>query len=569
VKSADMADYYLLLARRVRETENDPAKLRLLVYEAARLALKRQVNLHNPPLASSETKRHMGDLEDAIAVIEAGAANGTAHVASLATEAEAPEAPEAREPQREEPEDDERDSKEHEEHDDERLPDEEPDGEEPDDDVPAELQAPAVRPTGRRRNRFADFDPVDRPARAQFRAPDRPDVDDHAVDKGKLDKDLSDRDLNNRDSDGRDLHDRDPRNPDSRRHRDRDFNDHRDADERPAQVERIEPVERLEPQAWDEPEDRPSRPQSRELVLLPPRSLGGRGPPRFLVNVDEFAVRAETIYRAPPPPQPSRGRTLLSGAGVLLQLGVAILAGVAFYVAVWGRDPSLPPGAEAPSAASQPARAAARAAPRSEIGTAALAAGDASGMPAHTAPPAAAGPSFPRPAAYGIYAISDNRLIELEQVPTAPVDPRTRTTLQIAKPSRTVISDTKLSFVAYRRDLVASAPEKVPVRVAARIAKSMNFDPTGKAVVTPPTTETWLIRDQGYDMRVSPVRDSPEMVLLRPDSADFSFPSGRYELMLGGQAYDFVIAGAVTDPAQCVEGTATVRGPVFYECKAQ
>ena len=48
-----------------------------------------------------------------------------------------------------------------------------------------------------------------------------------------------------------------------------------------------------------------------------------------------------------------------------------------------------------------------------------------------------------------------------------------------------------------------------------------------------------------------------------------SFPSGRYELMLGGQTYDFVIAGAVTDPAQCVEGTASVRGPVFYECKAQ
>jgi hypothetical protein len=25
----------------------------------------------------------------------------------------------------------------------------------------------------------------------------------------------------------------------------------------------------------------------------------------------------------------------------------------------------------------------------------------------------------------------------------------------------------------------------------------------------------------------------------------------------------------VTDPAHCVEGVATVRGPAFYECKPQ
>jgi hypothetical protein len=37
--------------------------------------------------------------------------------------------------------------------------------------------------------------------------------------------------------------------------------------------------------------------------------------------------------------------------------------------------------------------------------------------------------------------------------------------------------------------------------------------------------------------------------------------------MLAGQAYDFVVAGEVTDPAHCVEGVATIRGPAFYECK--
>src|ERR1700676_5040338 len=116
---------------------------------------------------------------------------------------------------------------------------------------------------------------------------------------------------------------------------------------------------------------------------------------------------------------------------------------------------------------------------------------------------------------------------------------------------------------------MSNAPEKNPVRIAARVCHSMNFDASGKAVITTPVDETWLIRDQGYDLRVSPVRGSPEMLMLRPENGKFAFPAGRYELLLGGQAYDFVVAGAVTDPAQCVQGAATVRGPIFYECKLQ
>jgi hypothetical protein len=57
-----------------------------------------------------------------------------------------------------------------------------------------------------------------------------------------------------------------------------------------------------------------------------------------------------------------------------------------------------------------------------------------------------------------VYLVSENRLIELDQVPTAPVDPRMRNTLQIAKPSRTVIQDPKLTFIAYRRDLTTTRP---------------------------------------------------------------------------------------------------------------
>jgi hypothetical protein len=38
--------------------------------------------------------------------------------------------------------------------------------------------------------------------------------------------------------------------------------------------------------------------------------------------------------------------------------------------------------------------------------------------------------------------------------------------------------------------------------------------------------------------------------MLRTENPEFSFPPGRYEVMLDGQAYDFVIAGEVTDSAQ-------------------
>jgi hypothetical protein len=71
----------------------------------------------------------------------------------------------------------------------------------------------------------------------------------------------------------------------------------------------------------------------------------------------------------------------------------------------------------------------------------------------------------------------------------------------------------------------------------------MNFDSTGKVVMTTPATETWIIRDQGHNLRASPLRETAEMVMLRSEDLESSFSSGRYELMLGGQAYDFIVAG--------------------------
>lgn len=249
---------------------------------------------------------------------------------------------------------------------------------------------------------------------------------------------------------------------------------------------------------------------------------------------------------------------------IAFQLAVAAVAASALYVSLRGYSSVAPaPVAPATGLSSAPA-----ASPLAEAGISGGRDSEAA-EPTGSKATAAATPPLPLPTSYGVYALSNNRLIELQEVATAPVDPRSRTVLQISTPSQTVIADTRLSFIAFRRELATSAPDKVPVRIAARIARAMNFDASGKPAVTAPPTESWLIRTEGYDLRVSPVRESQEMILMRPPDSAFSFPAGRYELMLGGQAYDFVVAGTVNDPAQCVESVATVRGPAFYECRRQ
>jgi len=140
-------------------------------------------------------------------------------------------------------------------------------------------------------------------------------------------------------------------------------------------------------------------------------------------------------------------------------------------------------------------------------------------------------------------------------------DAITRLEVEAAGPNRHRRGKARLRGVSSRPHFERPGQGSSPHRVA-----SMIFDAAGKPVVTTPATDTWLIRDQGFDLRVSPMRESPKMVMPRPEDPEFSFPSGRYELMLGGQAYDFCYCRR-GDRSRCVEGVATVRGPVFYECK--
>jgi hypothetical protein len=174
-------------------------------------------------------------------------------------------------------------------------------------------------------------------------------------------------------------------------------------------------------------------------------------------------------------------------------------------------------------------------------------------------------PSFQLPTVYGIYAMSDEQPIELKSLPIGVPDPRIAISGVISAPSVTTIRAGKISFVLFRRDLMFSAPDRISIRVVARVARELKFSGNKAATITKPDRE-WAIRDKSYEFRVAPLSDHPEMLLVRPENSDFVFPPGRYALVIKGLGYDFTVAGRVTDRAQCLERSETTGGTIYSEC---
>ncbi len=185
----------------------------------------------------------------------------------------------------------------------------------------------------------------------------------------------------------------------------------------------------------------------------------------------------------------------------------------------------------------------------------------------HTAPvqpPQSA--SLPMPNVYGVYSLSDGQLQQLESLAGNVPDPRVFMSATISKPSHTVLPDGRVEFVAFRRDFAASAPDKITVRVVAKITRAMTFDAAGKPDTTP-VEDAWTIRNISYDFTVGPYGENPEMILVQPEKPDFVLPPGRYVLVLKGLGYDFTVAGPITDPAHCLERVAAVNGTFYSECR--
>jgi hypothetical protein len=173
---------------------------------------------------------------------------------------------------------------------------------------------------------------------------------------------------------------------------------------------------------------------------------------------------------------------------------------------------------------------------------------------------------FPLPTVYGVYAVSGGQLHELEALVGRVPDQRVLMSTPIRTVSRTVLPDGQIVFIVYRRDVASSAPERVTVRVIAKIRRAMTFNTAGQASVGD-AEDSWTIRNVSYELRVAPLSESSEMLMIRPENVDLVFPAGRYGLVIKGQAYDFTVAGPITEASQCLESVKASNGTFYSECR--
>jgi hypothetical protein len=157
-------------------------------------------------------------------------------------------------------------------------------------------------------------------------------------------------------------------------------------------------------------------------------------------------------------------------------------------------------------------------------------------------------------------------LNELPLLPERVPDKRIAMSTPIIEPSRTSLGDGKVKFVLFRRDLAGNAPERLEVRVVARVVRALTFDSKGKPTFTP-VSDAWNIRNVSYELRVRPIPGNPEMLLAQSEKPDFVLAPGRYILVLREQGYDFTVAGEITDPNQCLERTDAMNGSFYSECQ--
>jgi hypothetical protein len=172
---------------------------------------------------------------------------------------------------------------------------------------------------------------------------------------------------------------------------------------------------------------------------------------------------------------------------------------------------------------------------------------------------------IPVPTEYGAYAVVNGQLVELEQLAIKVPDPRVAISAAFSTPSRAHLPASPREFVIFKRDLLNSAPDRVAVRIVAQVMRALSFDATGNAKNSP-VEESWVIRNNSYPMRVGPLADNPEMVVIRSETPGFVLSAGRYALVLKGVGYDFTIDGPLTDPAHCLERTEALNAPIYSEC---
>ena len=172
---------------------------------------------------------------------------------------------------------------------------------------------------------------------------------------------------------------------------------------------------------------------------------------------------------------------------------------------------------------------------------------------------------FAAPDTYGVYAVSDGQLTPLEPLPIRVPDARVSISSTISKPAPAPVANGHLSFVVYHRELATSVPESASVRIVAKVMQATAF--AGGKPKSIAIEDTWAVRGGAVDLRIAPVPANHEMIVIRPADPNFKLSPGRYVLMFKNQAYDFSVAGTVSDTAQCLERSDLQDRSVFSECR--
>jgi hypothetical protein len=170
-------------------------------------------------------------------------------------------------------------------------------------------------------------------------------------------------------------------------------------------------------------------------------------------------------------------------------------------------------------------------------------------------------PVVPMPTAFGVYALTNGQLTELQPLPIRVPVPGVAISGRISSPSTTKLPVGRAQFIVFKRELVRNLPEKIEVRVVAQVMSAK----TGSATTI--SEPTWAVRGISYEMKVAPIHGNLAMIFIHPADPDFSFPAGRYALALNTMGYDFSVDGPITDSSQCVELNDETAALEYTECR--
>jgi hypothetical protein len=184
--------------------------------------------------------------------------------------------------------------------------------------------------------------------------------------------------------------------------------------------------------------------------------------------------------------------------------------------------------------------------------------------PAPQPPPVKPAPL--RPTDYGVYAIGDDALSELQLLPGRPPDIRIAVSAAIKIPSRTFLTNGHPKFIVFRRDVGSNISDRAEVRVIAKVAREFSSEVAGKKPSD--GEDIWVIRNVSFPFRSSPVTDNPEMYELHSEDPGLELTPGRYALVLKSQSYDFSVVGKTIDPKQCIERIVASNGIYYTDCKS-